>query len=199
MATGDDYISQVIARMPRTTPLRSQIALELRSHIAERVERGQPLEDVVRQLGDPAALGDSYLAAEPLVAASFWERGAAKTIDVLLFLAVGAPMAYLAWRLVGPWAPFLVLPLILAFPLYPIVAEYRFDRTVGKRLLGMRVVQESGARIGLGQSFVRQLPQFLQVFWIDIMFALFTERSQRAFELLSHTRVVRARPEEVSK
>jgi len=28
------------------------------------------------------------------------------------------------------------------------------------------------------------------VFWIDVLFALFTERSQRAFELLSKTRVV---------
>jgi hypothetical protein len=31
---------------------------------------------------------------------------------------------------------------------------------------------------------------FLQVYIIDVMFALFTERSQRAFELLSQTRVV---------
>ena len=76
------------------------------------------------------------------------------------------------------------------FPLYGVFAEYLPDRTVGKHLLGLRVVRESGARISLGQAFVRQLPQFLQVFWIDVMFALFTDRSQRAFELLSHTRVV---------
>jgi hypothetical protein len=30
------------------------------------------------------------------------------------------------------------------------------------------------------------------VYWIDVMFALFTDRSQRAFEMLSKTRVVRA-------
>jgi uncharacterized RDD family membrane protein YckC len=70
------------------------------------------------------------------------------------------------------------------------VAEYRFDQTLGKRWLDLRVVQESGARITLGRAFVRQLPQFLQIFWIDVMFALFTERSQRAFEILSRTRVV---------
>jgi hypothetical protein len=39
---------------------------------------------------------------------------------------------------------------------------------------------------------VRQLPVFLQVFWIDVMFALFMEKRQRAFEMLSKTRVVRA-------
>ena len=199
MVMGDDYISRVIDRMPRTTPLRTQIAMELRGHIVERVERGQPLDDVLRQLGDPATLGDSYLAAEPLIAASFWQRGGAKAIDVLLFLAIVAPLAWLVWRLVGQFAVFMMPLLVLAFPAYMVIAEYRFERTLGKRLLGLRVVQESGARIGLGQSFVRQLPQFLQVFWIDVLFALFTERSQRAFELLSRTRVVVVRPEEAGR
>lgn len=53
------------------------------------------------------------------------------------------------------------------------------------------LVTETGARIGLGQAIVRQLPMFLQVYWIDAMFALFTERSQRAFEMLSKIRVVK--------
>lgn len=199
MVMGDDYISRVIDRMPRTTPLRTQIAMELRGHIVERVERGQPLDDVLRQLGDPAALGDSYLAAEPLIPASFWQRGAAKAIDALLFLGVVAPLGWLGWRLVGQFAIFMLPLLVFAFPAYLVVAEYRFERTVGKHLLGLRVVQESGARISLGQSFVRQLPQLLQVFWIDVLFALFTERSQRAFELLSRTRVVAVRPEEAAR
>jgi hypothetical protein len=30
----------------------------------------------------------------------------------------------------------------------------------------------------------------LQVIWVDALFALFTERGQRAFELLSKTRVI---------
>ena len=62
-----------------------------------------------------------------------------------------------------------------------------------KRLrLGLRVVRESGARISIWQSIVRQLPLMLEVFWVDVLFALFTERHQRAFELLSKTRVVRS-------
>jgi uncharacterized RDD family membrane protein YckC len=52
----------------------------------------------------------------------------------------------------------------------------------------------SGARISVGQAIVRQLPMFLQVYWIDVLFALFTDKSQRAFEMLSKTRVVRALP-----
>jgi uncharacterized RDD family membrane protein YckC len=199
MTTGEDYINRVIDRMPRAIPLRSQIAMDLRSHIAERVEHGQSLDDVVQQLGDPAALADSYLAAVPLTPASFLRRGAAKVIDLLLYVAICAPLVWLGWRAAGPFIFLTLLPIALLFPIYFVAAEYWFDQTAGKRLLGMRVVRESGARIGLGQSFVRQLPQVLQVFWIDVLFALFTDRHQRAFELLSHTRVVMVPLEEVSK
>ena len=44
--------------------------------------------------------------------------------------------------------------------------------------------------ISLGQAFLRQLPFFAQFFFIDALFALFTERRQRAFELLTRTRTV---------
>ena len=65
-------------------------------------------------------------------------------------------------------------------------------QTIGKRIAGLQVVRESGAPIGFGQSIVRLLPVALQIFWIDVLFALFTDKRQRAFEMLSKTRVVRA-------
>jgi uncharacterized membrane protein len=68
--TTDDYIARVLEVLPRTTPLRSQIGMELRGHIAERLAHGQAVDDVLRQLGDPVKLAESYLSAEPLVSAS---------------------------------------------------------------------------------------------------------------------------------
>jgi uncharacterized RDD family membrane protein YckC len=199
MSTDDAYINQVIGRLPRSLPLRSQVAMELRSHIAERVEHGQSVDDALQQLGDPVALAESYLAAIPLVAGSFWERAAAKILDLVAFAAAYLPIAWLASRLVPPF--FVVIAALALFAggfcLSTAVAEYRFGTTIGKHLLGLRVVRESGAGISFGQSVVRQLPAFLQVGWIDVLFALFTDRRQRAFELLSKTRVVRA-PEEQS-
>ena len=76
--------------------------------------------------------------------------------------------------------------------LYTIILEWRYGYTVGKYLNGLRIVRESGARISFGQSVVRQLPVFLQVGWVDAMFVIFTDRRQRAFELLSKTRCVAA-------
>ena len=75
--TAEQYIERVIDAMPRTTPLRTQIAMELRGHIAERVNNGQPLADVITQLGDPDKLAESYLAAEPLIAGNPFRRLAA--------------------------------------------------------------------------------------------------------------------------
>src|ERR1041385_5679756 len=56
----DDYVRQVVNRMPRGTPQRSQIERELKSTIAERLEQGQPIDHVLRQLGDPTSLAQSY-------------------------------------------------------------------------------------------------------------------------------------------
>src|SRR4051794_17584900 len=204
MTAADDYINRVLDHLPQRTPLREQIAMELRGHIAGRLEIGQPEADVLRQLGDPTTLAESYLSAVPLVSASFLQRGLAKSIDVFLVvltigLFVGLPVFWIARHQEWPFVyGFGVLLMVLAasfgFGLYTIVAEHWLGFTLGKRALGLRVVRESGAPIGLGQSIVRQLPMFLQVYWIDVLFALFTDKNQRAFELLSKTRVVTETP-----
>ena len=195
----DQYIARVIEHIPPTNALQSQIAMDLRSHIAERLDAGQPIDEVVRQLGDPATLAESYLGAIPLVPATFGSRLIAKMIDALLTVgmsvAVGSVAAWLLWR-ANPEFAFFGLPVALMFwafalPAYTIYAEYKTGQTVGKRLQGLRAVRESGARISLGQSFVRQLPWFLQIAIIDALFALFTEKNQRGFEIISKTRVVK--------
>ena len=123
---------------------------------------------------------------------------ASHSLDVVVFAAAYLPVAWVASRLVPPFIVFIVALALFAggFCLCTAIAEYRFGTTIGKHLLGLRVVRESGAGIGFGQSVVRQLPAFLQVGWIDVLFALFTDRRQRAFELLSKTRVVRAAEEQ---
>lgn len=193
--TADAYILQVLERLPRAMPRRDQIALELRGHIAEALERGQPLEEILAQLGDPARLADSYLAAVPLVSAPLGPRIVAKLVDVACICTCVVLPTLLAWLVLPPEAfPFALVVAGLVggfgFLLYTVFAEASLGRTYGKRVAGLQVVRESGGQISLGQSVVRQLPLMLQFFWVDVLFVLFTDRRQRAFELLSKTRVV---------
>ena len=127
--TAEQYIEQVIDAMPRATPLRAQIAMELRGHIAERVSNGQPLADVIVQLGDPGKLAESYLAAEPLIAANPFRRLGAKILDVLVVLAAIVPVLLftgLLARSEGVWVVLLLILLIgttIVFFFYTITAE----------------------------------------------------------------------------
>lgn len=200
MTAIDDYIARVLEGLPRTTPLRTQIAVELRGHIAERMANGQPVEAALRQLGDATELAESYLRELPLEPATLTARIAAKAIDVGMVVALVGAVFVLAAAHVwltdrAQIAPFIGIAALagggLGFIVYTVVAEWRTGATIGKRAMGLHVVRESGAPIGLGQAVVRQLPVTLQFFWVDVLFALFTERGQRAFELLSKTRVVR--------
>ena len=193
--TAESYVDRVLDALPRATPRREQIAIELRGHIAERRAAGQTEEEVLHQLGDPRVLAESYLSAVPLVSASFGNRVCAKILDVIVVFVGLAPVVWLAWVLLPPEiAPFALLAGIVgvswSFAVCTILGELMIGQTIGKYLCGLRVVRESGARIGLGQAIVRQLPMFLEIFLVDVLFALFTEKHQRAFELLSKTRVV---------
>ena len=194
--TADAYIHTVVDHVPPRMGLRDQIAMEVRSHIAERLEHGQPLADVLRQFGDPIALAESYLAAVPLRSARFLPRAAAKLVDAVIVAAVVGAWAALFWWLLPPearyWVPvFCVLAVVFGFLGYTALSEHYSGQTLGKRLMGIHVVRESGARISLAQSFIRQLPLLGSgLIVIDVAFALFTEKKQRAFELITKTRAV---------
>lgn len=194
--SADDYVTRVLDWLPQGTPDRQQIGAELRGLLTERVAGGQSLDEAVAQLGDPLALAESYLTAVPLVSAPFGRRALAKIIDAVLILAFIVPsVAFLFMVARDEVRPFLVLGGLLiatiTVALYLVFAEARFGQTIGKHFMDLRVVRESGARISVGQAIVRQLPMLMQMYPIDVLFALFTDKSQRAFELLSKTRVVK--------
>ena len=112
--TTDDYLDQVLAHLPRTTPRRQQIALELRGHIQERLDSGQPLDDVLRQLGDPSVLAESYLAGLSLTPADFGPRVLAKVVDVLGFLLLVGVILGLAWVIPGEGMKVLLIGVAIA-------------------------------------------------------------------------------------
>jgi uncharacterized RDD family membrane protein YckC len=169
--------------------------MELRAIVGEQLQRRRTPEEISRQLGDPKALTESYLGATPLVTAPILRRIGAKLLDVAFMSIAIATVLGLAGQTLAP--EFAVLVVVaglvggaVGFGIGTIGMEFRLGQTPGKRLLGLQVVGESGAAISLGQAVVRQLPMVFQFYWVDVLFAFFTDRQQRAFELLSKTRVV---------
>ena len=73
------------------------------------------------------------------------------------------------------------------------VMEWRYGRTPGKAMMGLRAVSEEGTALSFGQAVVRRLTLVfsgpLQL--IDWGFALFDPRRQRAVEKLAHTIVIK--------
>lgn len=197
MKAEEIYVRKVLGSIPRG-PLREQVAAELRGLIADRVERGGSVDDAIRSLGDARALAESYLAAVPLRRPPHGRRALAKVVDLCLVFLLPCAVFVTWWTTAADepsepvWISYAAAYVVtLAFSCwYPILAEFVTGQTVGKRIFGLQVVTEKGTRIGIGQAIVRQLPIFLQVFTIDALFALFTDRRQRAFEMLSKTRVV---------
>lgn len=95
----------------------------------------------------------------------------------------------------APEAVFVVSPPVLV--LYGGLLEgYWNGQTVGKRAVGIRVVDETGEPITVQQAFVRNVPAVVIPGWLAYLVALAsmasTERRQRLFDLLARTVVVDA-------
>lgn len=199
MTTTNDYIKAAIDHLPRGGSTRARIEMEIHVIIAEQLERGRTQEEILRQLGDPRSLAESYLSAAPLVNAPLSRRIGAKLADIAMVGIAVVPGLVIAGQMLTPETAGMVVVAGLigggvGYGVCTIGMEYWSGQTIGKRLFGLLVVRESGAAISLGQSIVRQIPILLQMYWIDVLFAFFTPKQQRAFELLSKTRVVMADP-----
>ena len=76
---------------------------------------------------------------------------------------------------------------LLYFP----ISEARFGKTWGKAAMGLRVVKENGLSIGYKEAILRRLSFFFNIFWLDAIFMFFTEKRQRAFDIIAKTVVIR--------
>ncbi|MFX0114428.1 MAG: RDD family protein [Candidatus Hodarchaeota archaeon] len=86
---------------------------------------------------------------------------------------------------------YLVLLITVAIGYYAIL-ESRYGRTIGKRLLRLRVVSESGVRISWQQAVTRNLSKILsQLLFFDWLASWFLKTNrQRAVELVAKTQVI---------
>lgn len=213
MTVIDQYVSAVMSEVPPALPERERIGSDLRAHLSETVEAEGSEQEAVRRMGPPESVATGYLAEVPMSYASFGARVLAFVLDfalgflalllaggslavamLALGLAPGEEPGALAGSLLALVAITALISVALLSVLYFPLLEWRFGQTLGKRLVGIHVVREDGRRIGGLQAIVRRIPFFLEFFWIDAIVALFTERHQRAFDLVAGTVVTRVEP-----
>ena len=143
-------------------------------------------------------------ALEAHLYAGFWRRVAAYYLDGIVVLVVAAPllipfMSSETLMMIGSVA---IVVLYLGY--FPVMHATRLQATIGKWLLGVKVTDRQGNRIGIGRSLGRFLAMFLisssLTLGIGYLTAGVTQRRQALHDMVAGTLVVRrgATPDEVT-
>lgn len=197
---------------------RRALSAEFAEHLREAEAAGE-LGSTLSRLGPPRDAAKAFAAGRELRPAPLGRRIGAFLIDCLIPLSVGIAVIGVgtyfgsddASSRLFEWARDLaeerspiwgglqvVAALILGMAalwwfIGLTIMEWRYGRTPGKALTGLRVVTEEGTALSFGQAVVRRLTLVfsgpLQL--IDWAFALFDPRRQRAVEKLAHTMVIK--------
>lgn len=87
---------------------------------------------------------------------------------------------------------FYVLPILMQGAYHIVFTGSAWQATPGKRLLGIKVVDNDGRRISLGRSTGRWFAAALSylTFYIGFLMAAFTDRKQALHDMIASTRVV---------
>lgn len=205
----DRYIREVLAYIHLPAGDEKRIEADLRAHFEEALAAGDSAEAVIARMGQPKEVAAEFMAQARLRYAGFWRRLVAFLVDLAIIIPVvgvlsvlGIVLANLVPR--GPQgADYVIGAILIALVvaiggvvvgillLYFPILEGRFGQTVGKRLLGLRVLKEDGLPMGYKEAFLRRLSFYFDFLVIDALFIPFTEKKQRAFDIIARTVVVR--------
>jgi len=208
MGTTDRYLKDVMGRIQVPPAEKRRIESDLNVHLQDlREELGDDvsLDQIRERMGDPMEVADGFMDGIILHYAGYGARAMAFLVDMAACFAVSAVLALPALVLAGSRMPeitgvglifkLFAFSLILAAAglmiLYFPILEGRFGTTLGKQLLNLHVVRESGGPIGYKEAFLRRIPYYFEFLFIDMLFIFFTAKRQRAFDLISRTVVIR--------
>jgi uncharacterized RDD family membrane protein YckC len=204
MTPAERYIEDVMQHVFATPEDRERLRTDLRSHFAEGEVEGRTPREIIDGLGTAAEVAAAFNAEREFRYAGFWQRLVAFLGDFGLLMWLTIPVIGLGFvagvlgeepgdiSLAGiVFCGFLLLGLLGLWIFYFPLLEAHFGKTLGKHLMRIRVVRENGAPIGLGQAFVRRLSLFFEMLWIDALFVPFTEKKQRALDIVARTVVAR--------
>jgi len=214
MSLKEQFIAEVERKIIGPRELKDRLIGDLQAHFVEGAESGESEATVIRKLGSSDDIATEFMANIRLNYAGFWIRFVAHIIDMMIILIPAAIIFGLIFIISvstsasvtvdpqvianHPAAAPLIIILIIVFSifmgaigiLYFPVLEGLYGQTLGKRLLGLRVVREGGIAIGLKEAFLRRISLYLKILPIDALFIPFNEKKQRAFDMVAKTVVI---------
>ncbi len=158
---------------------------------------------VVAEPPDEIAGPPSHAPAGTLGYAGFWRRAVAFVIDSLILMVVGFPLGLIPAAavitdddpatLIGKLGAAVAARSVLSWLYFALMESSGWQATLGKRLIGIRVTDSTGARIRFGRASGRFFGKLLSgaLFCLGFMMAAFTARRQALHDLLAGTLVVR--------
>lgn len=156
----------------------------------------------------PSSPPKPFALPEVVVTAPLAKRLLAGIVDLLPFLmlavtifppeqmAMDGLVAYVKLNQSAPDNILYALTLALGLYLpYCIFMELRYQATVGKMLMGLRVVGDEARRVGLREVALRNLLKVMELAWLPVLllWPLVNRNRQRLGDMLARTSVVDAR------
>lgn len=146
---------------------------------------------------EPVGVGSRFLAAflDSLILGSI----CLATLIVGLFLLGALDVAKAPKLLTGSVSSILLVLVGILFTGYKLLFEAIWNgQTLGKRLVGIRVVQENGLPVEFAQVLVRHLLRLVDflpsLYFLGVLCILASRRGQRLGDMVAGTVVVRERP-----
>ncbi len=162
----------VLGALAAITLMRASIPAPLAARLQRKLAAPPP--------SPPVSSPDAH-RAEPVFhgpPAGLWIRAGALIMDAAIF-------GYLAhFSQIAPWMIFG----------YDWILTALFGATIGKYVLGLRVVREDGSPVGIGQAAVRSLSKIVSMLPLGLGFALagVTPSKQGLHDFFAGTRVIRS-------
>ena len=127
-----------------------------------------------------------------IIYGGFWRRFVAYWIDVAIIWGVLIlPVKVFTNYSHGTWFGLSVLMFDLLY--WAIFHSSRLQATIGKRMMGLKVTDVKGERVGFGRAIIRELAKIPSalIFSIGFLMAAFTKKKQAMHDKLGGTLVLR--------
>jgi uncharacterized RDD family membrane protein YckC len=134
--------------------------------------------------------------------AGFWSRVAALIVDNAVVTIFGLALL-IAAGLIGEGAVLIAnfLYILIAILYWPLMESSERRATIGKQLLGIQVVDMSGAQLNFVRALLRNLAKIISSlpFGLGFLLAAFTAKKQALHDMITKCLVVRAGPSHFMK